>query len=667
MNYGSTSSCSACTGRTKYSGAGASQCSDVSTGYYTTGCNSSSNNCTGQSQCTGATYCEGGVAKDCPDATANKRTTFPAEYYNPVFKHSSLQSADGRSAITQCQALSWYNPGDRAGLYEYVNYNSTSGKYDNTTTWQYMSVKAGYYLTTKGSCGAYAYYKEVKACPANSYCPGKSEVGCNTSNQATVHTTNFGLEACPGSYGTSPSGSTAATQCYLTTSVGKFVETKNAAEKDCTDGKYCVGGVKVNYGSTGGSAECSALTAPVVTGGTFTSVSPRSASSNCRYTAPTPQVPTYCATKTSNTISYSGTAWGTNIYSVTAKAGSIISNNNTKDATCSQCGKGTFSAGGTKTNCDNCPGVEKGWSVGTATGLSLVTQCTETTTPTTTDSPIATICTAGTLTKNATNATTWGAATASGLTAKAGRYVNGITCTACEAGSYTSTATTATSCTPAAKGYYVSGTEKTAQTPCAAGTYTSATGKSSCANAAAGTYTTGCQVTSNNTACTGTEVCGNNQYSSAKASACTACATAKGYGNSGTTAAVHAEVTSCKVTCGAGTYVPTAAGGCVNVGTGHWGAGGTVNQTQTLGRTACATGLTTIGYGAGANEASDCGKVLHLGDKGKIHLRSEKKTSPAFNVRIGNQTFFGNMSTVLKGKLRVKNGTTTYSVYDDSM
>ena len=39
--YGSTSSCSACTGRTKYSGAGASACSPVDSGYYSTGCNAS--------------------------------------------------------------------------------------------------------------------------------------------------------------------------------------------------------------------------------------------------------------------------------------------------------------------------------------------------------------------------------------------------------------------------------------------------------------------------------------------------------------------------------------------------------------------------------------------------------------------------------------------------
>ena len=66
--YGSSYSCSTCSGRTKYSAAGAGSCSTVSTGYYTTGCNTSGNACTGQTQCSGATYCTSGVQYNCPTA-----------------------------------------------------------------------------------------------------------------------------------------------------------------------------------------------------------------------------------------------------------------------------------------------------------------------------------------------------------------------------------------------------------------------------------------------------------------------------------------------------------------------------------------------------------------------------------------------------------------------
>ena len=226
--------------------------------------------------------------------------------------------------------------------------------------------------------------------------------------------------------------------------------------------------------------------------------------------------------------------------------------------------------------------------------------------------------------------------------------------------------------TPASAGYYVSGTGATSQTACAAGTYTDTTGKTTCTSAVAGTHTTGCQVAASGSstktlACTGTAVCATNTYSSAKASACTACATAKGYTNSGTTAAAHAELASCKATCSGGQYVATAGAGCVNVGTGYYGAGGTVGQNATLARNQCPTGQTTIGYGAGADEIGDCGRILHIGDN-KVYLRNTKKTTPSLNVKVGDTTYYGNMTSgTSKGKLRVKNGTTTYSVHDDSM
>jgi len=99
---------------------------------------------------------------------------------------------------------------------------------------------------------------------------------------------------------------------------------------------------------------------------------------------------------------------------------------------------------------------------------------------------------------------------------------------------------------------------------------------------------------------------------------------------------------------------------CTAVGAGYWSAADSLTRTQ------CATGLTTIGYGAGADEAGDCGRVMHIGDS-KLYLRGTKKTTPSLNVKVGDKTFYGNMSTATKGKLRVKSGSTTYSVHDDSM
>lgn len=771
VNYGSTSSCDACTTRTKFSAAGAAACSTVSGGYFTTGCNSSNNNCTGQTQCSGATWCSGGVQNNCPtqtsgwtrnggtgwtavtqcnqtktgtainancsagvlkqnatsttawgattiatalsakagayvngqtctqctgatysaggtatgcstcpsiytaNTTAGKSlatqcqitttagkyiktandsaqttceakyycpsatvnygstntptacpaadantamTSYPDNYYNPTRTNIAIQGwSTGLGAITSCSANYSFTSSRGSFTVESVYYNSTTKKYDTGGSKYHTSIAAGYYADTQLSstyCNTTTnrmLYKNSLPCPAGSYCPGYTSMPVCSSG---TYETAIGKNACPTNYGNSPEISSAATQCYLNTTAGKFVKTANAAQETCTAGGYCPGSVKVNYGSTGGRTACAAGTANATTGSSAASACTTCANwtysaagaasctncaavgdgwtkvsgtgwtsyANCKGTKTGTAINANCSAGVLTRTQTSASAWGnpTITTALQAKGGSIVSGQ-----TCAVCAAGKWSAGGTATSCGSCPAAETGWTMSTATGLSAITQCTETTTPSTTSSPIASICTAGTLTKKATSATAWGAATASGLTAKAGRYVNGTTCSACGAGTYTSAATTATSCTAASKGYYVSGTEQTSQTACAAGTYTSATGQSSCANAAAGTYTTGCN--SSATACTGTSVCADNKYSDAKASVCSDCATAKGYTNSGTTAASHAGLASCRATCGGAQYVATAGAGCVSVGDGYWGAGGTVAQNATLGRTQC--------------------------------------------------------------------------------
>jgi uncharacterized repeat protein (TIGR02543 family) len=128
----------------------------------------------------------------------------------------------------------------------------------------------------------------------------------------------------------------------------------------------------------------------------------------------------------------------------------------------------------------------------------------------------------------------------------------------------------------------------------------------------------------------------------------------------------------CKTSCGAGQCLPTATGQCQNVGAGNWSAGGLVAYGSTLACNVCPTGLTTIGYGAGADEECDCGRILHAG-KDHMYLRSCAKTRPSLNVLIGQDMFYGNMSTGAKymsdqieHEFKTKYNGTTYSVYDDS-
>ena len=84
------------------------------------------------------------------------------------------------------------------------------------------------------------------------------------------------------------------------------------------------------------------------------------------------------------------------------------------------------------------------------------------------------------------------------------------------------------------------------------------------------------------------------------------------------------------------------ANACVPVEAGYWSAN------ESLSRTACASGLTTIGYGFGANEEDDCGRIFNYGNQ-KIYLRSAKRgdaSQPALHVKIGDVIFYGTMKQV---------------------
>ena len=249
------------------SAAAAASCSSMSSGYYGTGCASGGYTaCTGQAQCTGTTYCQDHIKQECPNPNLaeNRRETLPAAYKGAKFASASVDSANGRKSPSECKALIWYDPdpnatGQRVGLFEYVFLSDATMRYEGTVeNWMYDAVGPGYYLTNKSACGAYAYYKQVVACPSGSYCPGKAKVSCNASNQSTVHTTDFGRTTCPGEYTHSDGARSSINDCYLTTAAGKYVATAKSAEETCTAGGYCPGGVKVNWNSTGGRTPASA-------------------------------------------------------------------------------------------------------------------------------------------------------------------------------------------------------------------------------------------------------------------------------------------------------------------------------------------------------------------------------------------------------------------------
>ena len=126
--------------------------------------------------------------------------------------------------------------------------------------------------------------------------------------------------------------------------------------------------------------------------------------------------------------------------------------------------------------------------------------------------------------------------------------------------------------------------------------------------------------------------------------------------------------------CDTGTYFPTTTDGCVECPENNYCPGGTYTYNGTnLGITQCPAGLYSP---AGMWEATQCGRILHVGD-GFVYLRATKKTSPSLHLDLnhdGVADYFGNMTTFdvpmsreTSRKLKVRYNNTTYSIYDDSV
>ena len=396
--------------------------------------------------------------------------------------------------------------------------------------------------------------------------------------------------------------------------------------------------------------------------------------------------------------------------------------------TCTQCGEGEYSAGGDVHACTACPALTPGFEYAGSAGASSYTECQQVTYDVSAVNPYcaSSIPEGGIglipmILQTAGSPNNWDGETIAQSVAAVpgaildsrfqdnalrvqGAYDINDMCTQCGVGSYSAggAATSCTACPELTSGFgYTGSAGASSYTQCAQGTNDPSVANPNCmaddtADTVAilqtassptrwngpvlavgvvakpgaildsqfqnGTLIIESGLYSLRSMCT---ICTGNTYSAGgDAKLCRSCNS--GYTISGTTLTDHDEAADCKITCSGGEYVPTAGDGCVNVGVGYWGAGGTVSQTSTLGRNACASGLTTIGWGSGADEAGDCGRVLNVGDE-KIYLRSTKKTTPSLNISINGDVFYGNMSTATKGSLRINSGGTTYSVYDDSM
>ncbi len=633
VTYGNTSACAACTGATYAASTGQASCTACPSIYTsnTDAAKSKIEQCqvktTGgyyiktakdatQTECDGGYYCPSTTVaygdtnspNACPVPADHKRATIPAEYYASSIAGTSLNTWSKKwAAVTQCQVLNTYE-GTRGSLYDYLTYNTTTQKYDVQGSVLWFKANPGYYLTTATGCGTYAYYGKAVECDKNAYCPGKDKVECNSSNQATVQVEKFGLELCSalgnGKYATSDGGAAAnSTAACYLTTTGQ------------------------NFVAAAGAAE-SACTAGGWCPG---NVKVAYGSTGGRNTCPT-TYPSSAASSNSNLDCYVTTAAGK--YVATVGAGQV---------NCA--GTGYYCPGGTN--------VYSG-AYGSRLTTGGRTQCPAgyrdlvATVSTTKEAQCTMNVAGGKFVKVAKESAASGTCDAGyAKAAHSVTYGNTSACAACTGATYAAS-TGQASCTacPTAK------------------TYASAVKSYGYWNNGKDgdhTISGGCYVTMSGTLSNGS-LTWHGCY----------LGTDGDYGNGGGKRCyVHQD----NLKCNAGYYASTLSNGyvwnntragllgdtCVGVGAGYYSAADVLTRSQ------CPTGLTTIGYGAGADEVTDCGRILHFGDD-KLYLRSGKKTTPSLNVKIGDTTYYGNMTAGTgKGKLRLKSGSTTYSVHDDSM
>ena len=821
--------CSPCTGATYYGGGTATSCTPCPSIYTsnTTAAKSKAEQCavqttagkyiatakaTEQTKCPAKNYCpsasvkygETNSPKACPTADATTaRTTYPDDYLNPTRLSINNQGwSTGLPAITSCSAN--YSFTNAAGNFsvESVGYNATTGKYENGGGKYYTLVNAGWYLVDKYSetyCNTSTnrmYYHNVAECTANSYCPGYHSMPlCSTG----THNDEMGRFACRdlgNGYNYSPAKSGAETACYLTTTAGKYVAASKAAESACKADGWCPGGIRVNYGSTGGRNTCP------------TKYPSSAASSNSELDCyVTTAAGKYVATVGAGQVNCAGTGYycpgGTNVYSgaygsrlttggrTQCPAGYrdlVATASTTKEAQCTMnvaggkyvkvakesAASGTCAAGyakaahsvtyGNTSSCAACTGTTYAENTGqasctacpTQSGVTNISYWISTGTHTDANGCYGFYNDVALNNGRAARIQCFWDKTKSQYDTSCGAMKDGLKCNAAyynaalessptnNAAYYTDKASViAKACTSVGKGYwspadvytrtqcpagYRDGTAGVSEAQCtmnvAGGKYVKVAKESAASGTCAAGYAKAAHsVTYGNTsscaACTGATYAASTGQAS-----CTTCPTAKtyasavksyGYWNNGKDGD-HTISDGCYATmtgtlsngsltehgcylgtdgdygngggkrcyvhrdnlkCNAGYYAATLLSNgsnvwnntragllgntCVGVGAGYYSAANILTRNQ------CPTGLTTIGYGAGADEVTDCGRILHFGND-KLYLRSGKKTTPSLNVKIGDTTYYGNMTAGTgKGKLRLKSGTTTYSVHDDSM
>lgn len=631
---------SACGGNNYYCSAGVRY--TVSSGYYSTGGTSTTR--TGQSQCTGATYCASGVRNSCPgsytaNTTAGKTSASQCQISVSAGKYIATANSSTQSTCA-------------AGRYKAahtVNYGSTSscstcgaGTYSSSGaasctacsgSTQYQN------LTGQSSCKTVSsgYYKSSNS--AQAQCPSGYRDGAGAANQNSCvgSFTKTGSQQTPSmqtgcvarTLGTCTPGTCTYTKQYSGTIVSDCTPT------NCTKPQTCTSADDNYYLSGGSAAKCSS-SYPYSDGGNISS-------SYCyKYGTKTGSqvngsVPTNCASVTSWNSCTPGTCQYKDYNGATD--GTCTPSNCTKTPAAVTAKAGYYDAGTTCSACpsgypnsddDNEGGITKCYSNtksrpwgGGQISCATPTGCSDSTCNTCT-LPACSYVAYSNSTGSADGTIKSGCSTNSedcqqtvkSVTAKAGRYVSGITCPACAVGTFQGTDdSTATSCTVCAANTYAASTGMSACTACPSGYSTSGTAasnhdaKSDCSiTCAAGT-----RVVTADAACTTPTGSWYTASHSVTAGSTTPAATVKAcltnYSTPNTTTRTdHDASTDCKISCAAGTRVATENATSCTTPAGNWYVGAhSVAQGSISSYSNCLTNYTISGTAAANHDtASDC-------------------------------------------------------------
>ena len=254
-----------------------------------------------------------------------------------------------------CENVTVNSPSDTTVTYstsQNGTYGSSAPKLTNggsTTVW-YKVTKANYttvngsYLCTMNqlslnpSSGTIVYPETTTTFTASCTNSGTISAVSNNTSIATTSVNNGTVTVTyAGAGSTTITVNCAATSDYAATSATYTLATTCGAGYGYSNGacSACASGTFKSTSGNTACTPCSDLPAPAVSGGEYSSVSTRTASTQCRYTAPDASTPQYCETITANTVSYNGSAWGSGYYTVTYGTGYHVNNNTSANPTCS--------------------------------------------------------------------------------------------------------------------------------------------------------------------------------------------------------------------------------------------------------------------------------------------------------------------------------------------